>query len=234
MRTRTVSVAIGLAVLLACSSGSGTGGGGGSCPCTVGNSGLHFTLDCGQRGCLELNGTAQGIDCTTNGPVDDPSACTSGTDGGSSSGSSFDSGAHEAGPPVPPEAGAPACSDAGASGTCTIACGGPTLCPPTAACAPGEPCDVQCDHTSACQDLQILCDGATSCNVTCSQTSTCQGATIFCGTAGCTVNCTGTSACGGMKVVCGSGPCTLMCSSGAGGLVTQYCGSASSCSSTCM
>ena len=145
----------------------------------------------------------------------------------------FETGVHEAGPPVAPEAGAPACSDAGAGGTCLIDCGGPTLCPTTTACAPGEPCAVTCDHTSACQDTQVLCNGATSCNITCSETSTCQGATIFCGDAGCNIMCSGTSSCEGMTVVCGSGPCLVACPAGGGGDVTQFCGSASACNNAC-
>jgi hypothetical protein len=50
--------------------------GGGSCPCVVGNSGLQFTIGCGDRQCLSLNGQAKGYHCTTQGAVDDPTICT--------------------------------------------------------------------------------------------------------------------------------------------------------------
>lgn len=86
----TVSLAaVALALSAACGipSVNGGPGGGGTCPCTVGNSGLQFTVGCGQHACYDLNGVAHGVYCTESGPQDDPAACNAspGTDSGATS-----------------------------------------------------------------------------------------------------------------------------------------------------
>lgn len=67
-----------LCVAAACSVSSSAGGGGGAsgCPCVVGNSGIHFTIGCGQSQCVALNGQAIGYRCTSSGTTQDPSVCT--------------------------------------------------------------------------------------------------------------------------------------------------------------
>jgi hypothetical protein len=85
-----LTVATPIAVVVACSKSvstspgtgdSGLGGSssssGGGCSCTVGNSGLHFTIPCGQSQCIDLNGQAIGYACGTGGATEDPGVCTS-------------------------------------------------------------------------------------------------------------------------------------------------------------
>jgi hypothetical protein len=93
--------------------GSGSGsGGGGSCPCTVGNSGIHYTLSCGQSACITLNGTETGYDCTQSGAVVDQTVCTN---------------------PTPVDAGpgctAQSCSALGLCGAAMDNCGNAVSCP---------------------------------------------------------------------------------------------------------
>ncbi len=91
MRVRSSSLALAqlprfrwpaLALLLcgatACSTASlaGGGGSGGGCPCEVGNSGIHFTIGCGESQCITLDGQALGYRCSSNGATQDPSVCT--------------------------------------------------------------------------------------------------------------------------------------------------------------
>jgi hypothetical protein len=118
-----LAVAVLTTVLLACSStasspggsGSGSGGGsggGGGCPCTVGNSGIHYSLACGQSACITLNGTATGYDCGPSGAVVNQTLCTN---------------------PAPVEAG-PGCAAQSSSqldlcGAATDNCGDPVTCP---------------------------------------------------------------------------------------------------------
>ena len=219
-----------LITLAACVSTSTSGpSGSGSCPCTVGNSGISFTVGCGQSACYDLNGVSKGVYCSSTGPQDDPSACLSSSDGGGG-GRDAARGPVDSGPPVAPEAGAPTCGDAGFA--CTIDCQtAPSGCQGNITCAPGQACNVGCDRTSACQGAAVECNGATSCALACTQTSTCQDTTVYCGDGPCDITCTGLSACQGMVVVCGSGPCNVTCT--AGTPITQYCGSSSSCTKSC-
>ena len=55
----------------------GAAGSGGTCPCTVGNSGISFTIGCGETNCYVLNGAAHGVLCDSTGAHDMPSACDS-------------------------------------------------------------------------------------------------------------------------------------------------------------
>lgn len=90
-------VAIACSTSESTSPGGGSGGGGG-CPCDVGNSGIHFTIGCGQSQCVELNGQATGYRCDANGATEDPSVCTSGSSsGGSGSGGSTSGGSSSGG-----------------------------------------------------------------------------------------------------------------------------------------
>ena len=112
--------------------GTGGGGsgssGGGSCPCTVGNSGIHFTLGCGQSSCIQLNGQAIGYRCGQNGATEDPSICSG---GGPDSGTpGFD-----AGPSCVPGS----CSELSLCGNATDNCGAPITCP---GCQGGLLCSV--------------------------------------------------------------------------------------------
>ena len=68
-------VSLVMAAAVAC--GGATVGVNGSCPCTVGNSGLEFTLACGASTCSDLNGVSTGYSCTQDGLKPDPTACAS-------------------------------------------------------------------------------------------------------------------------------------------------------------
>lgn len=52
------------------------------CPCTVGNSGIHFTLGCGESQCIDLNGQEIGYICGQNGATENPAICLPGFDAG--------------------------------------------------------------------------------------------------------------------------------------------------------
>ena len=116
---------IGVACSVSSSSTSGNdAGGGGSCPCTVGNSGLQFTLGCGEDQCLTLNGTETGYRCGPNGATVDPAVCQPGFDAGSG---------RLADVSLPPPCMAKSCADQGlACGTIDDTCGNSIVCP---ACA---------------------------------------------------------------------------------------------------
>jgi hypothetical protein len=128
-RATTALAAVVVALFAGCSSSSGSGSGlGGSCPCTVGNSGLRFTIPCGQSSCITLNGQVQGYRCESDGAHDDPSACTNGAGGTSGAGGGGNCASNACNVP------APAC------GSVENACPVAEAC---ATCSGGDLCNVQ-------------------------------------------------------------------------------------------
>lgn len=103
--------------LLSCGTSTNSSNGSGSCPCTVGNSGIHVTIGCGQSTCVTLNGTVTGYYCGANGAVEDPAACTPGQD----SSTQQDDSATSCEPKT--------CGELSACGEADDACGGTISCP---------------------------------------------------------------------------------------------------------
>lgn len=117
---------------------------GGSCPCTVGNSGLHFALGCGQSECLALNGSATGYRCGPHGATIDPAVCEPGFDAGSAESSDV---------AQPPACVPKSCSDQGVvCGTIDDTCGHSVVCP---ACAPSQYCSAADQCLTTAQNVVI-------------------------------------------------------------------------------
>jgi hypothetical protein len=117
---------------------------GGSCPCTVGNSGIHVTLGCGEAQCLTLNGTETGYRCGAGGATIDPTVCTPGFDAGGGTPDAF--------PTCTPKS----CAEQGFTcGTVPDGCGGMVVCP---ACTGTEYCSEANQCLARAQNIAIYGD----------------------------------------------------------------------------
>ena len=209
---------------------SGSGSGGGTCPCTVGNSGLSFTIGCGESNCLSLNGTETGYVCGANGALtENPSVCATPP--------TVDAGAPprdatlpdvsvppsqvDASPPPPPppppsnaiDGGCFPSADAGAAAVCSS----PTSCD----CTHGEGCAFTCGSAGPPDAGSVInCAQVSSCEVSCA--------------GNCNVNCGQTDKCtvqGGNEAYVGCGQ-VPSCTATVGANATVFCNQADRCTAT--
>jgi hypothetical protein len=194
----------------------------GSCPCAVSNSGLPFTLGCGESRCVVVNGTATGYTCLPDGLTADPSICGVEPSFDAGVGPSFDAG-------VEPSFDAGVGDDGAAPDDATLpqdaqshpVDAGLDLGDASSidAEAPGAPC-VALAGSGACSDAEdCACESTESCSfscggegdagptVTCIQASSCS---VGCA-ADCGVNCTQARDCevnagAGADIRCGQAP----------------------------
>jgi hypothetical protein len=244
-----VLTGIGAALAAACSSNLTLpldlgGDSGGTCPCTVGNSGLSFTIPCGGSECLDLNGTATGYTCDETGTHVNQAVCNSPPhDAGPRSdattrheGGLADAGAPDAHPPsdaggdrvvlldgevcVPTSAGG-SCNDAGCS------------------CAPAEGCSFACADVGPDAGVLLECNPAETCSATCGGTCAvdCEqssGCTVEAG-AWSKVSCEQSESCSASVGVDGSVYCSQaeVCSATVAPGGSVYCLQAGTCNVTC-
>ena len=202
----------------------GSGNGGGTCPCTVGNSGLSFTIGCGESNCLSLNGTETGYVCGPTGALtENPAICDSppGVDAGARPRDAplpdvvILPSPLDAGPTPPPRAIDGGCfpSADGGSGVCSS----PTSCD----CAHAEGCAFTCGSAGAPYAGSVInCAQVSSCEVSCA--------------GNCNVNCGQTDKCtvqggNGAYVGCGQVPA---CTATVGANASVFCNQADRCTAT--
>ncbi len=114
--------------------------------------------------------------------------------------------------PTPPGGQCPPVCSSCDETTCFIECLGKQVCTKTIECPAGWDCDIACNGTQACQDVEVRCDDLHACTTHCTQTQACQGATIVCGAGPCTVECDDTEQeCQGLSLQCGSNVGQVIC-----------------------
>jgi hypothetical protein len=191
------------------------GEGTGTCPCTVGNAGIGFTIDCGGSECVALNGTETGYRCDSAGTHVDPSVCNS---------PPADAGARDTGLIHDARADGGGGSD-GAGHTpgdaaCTSIEGGATCTGTGCYCSMNTDCTLACGSGSAEAGAVVNCEQASDC------TTSCAGA--------CQVNCEEAHDCtvdagAGASVVCNE---AKACNAAVGAGGSAQCNSATECNAT--
>lgn len=222
-----LGVIVGLmaALAAACTVSAGATG---SCPCTVGNSGLSVTLGCGESTCADINGTATGYVCDSDGLKTDPSVCDNAPNADAATpfdGSQGHDGSlpRDAGAPfdaAPADGGKPdgfAFDAAGQNGCVALSDGGTCSSPSECDCLDPGGCSFACGDAPGDAGLTVGCIGGSTCDVSCAT--------------GCSVDCAQSQACAvhvgaGSEVIClQSQDCTGTV--GANGMVD--CSQASTC-----
>jgi hypothetical protein len=153
------------------------GDAGGTCPCTVGNSGISFTLPCGASQCFDLNGTATGYTCNETGTHIDQAVCSSPRDAGSRPDGTtrhdagpLDAGSPDAHPPTDAASDHPVLPDGTLfpdGAVCVPTTEGGTCNAAGCSCPPVEGCSFACNDEGADAGAVLNCNPVETCNATC-------------------------------------------------------------------